>query len=311
MCAGSLTSFVFKDESVCSFLALDMENQKGVLPRTFRTMVNAFSWPDELQEYAQGLGYLQASGSSQFSEEGLLAILDIIGTNKSVVIVDLRQESHGFINGNAIYWYARRNWANVGKIKEQILVDELDSLEALRTENEITVHRILTKLEDGSPGVTRALQFPGGEVLSESDLAAKYNLGYVRFTVTDHIKPDDNVVDEFIELVKKLPDDAWLHFHCKAGKGRTTTFLTLYDMIRNAKNASFEDIVSRQFFIGGNDLMKVPSKDSWKHDSLYERTIFLKQFYDYCRENTDDFATSWSSWANANSTQNMSIDAMD
>lgn len=39
-------------------------------------------------------------------------------------------------------------------------------------------------------------------------------------------------IDEFIKLYKSLPKDAWLHFHCEAGKGRTTTFLAMYDMMK-------------------------------------------------------------------------------
>ena len=41
-----------------------------------------------------------------------------------MLIVDLRQESHGFLNGNAISWYGTRNAANEGKIGRQIEAEQ-------------------------------------------------------------------------------------------------------------------------------------------------------------------------------------------
>jgi len=75
--------------------------------------------------------------------------------------------------------------------------------------------------------------------------------------VTDHVRPLDDAVDRFILAVRALPDGAWTHFHCEAGLGRTTTFMVLYDMLRNANRVSLEDIVRRQKILShGYDVLQ-------------------------------------------------------
>lgn len=73
---------------------------------------------------------------------------------------------------------------------------------------------------------------------------------YVRFTATDHLWPDAGEIERFRRFAANLPKDAWLHFHCVAGEGRTTAFMTMYDMLKNP-DVPYEDIVLRQLRIGG------------------------------------------------------------
>jgi hypothetical protein len=66
------------------------------------------------------------------------------------------------------------------------------------------------------------------------------------------------------------------------------------DMLRNAKNVSFEDIIHRQHILGGINLAKKKSK---KPDILKEkaqsRLTFLGEFYEYAKANTQE---SWLVW---------------
>lgn len=128
-------------------------------------------------------------------------------------------------------------------------------------------------------------------VQTEEELAKSLGMSYLRITVTDHEKPLDDQVDLFVESVRNLPQDTWLHFHCRGGAGRTTTFMAMYDMMHNANNVSFEDIMKRQNLIGGSDLLKSEDKDESQ-----DRSDFMNKFYDYCKENQDGFQTSWSQW---------------
>jgi hypothetical protein len=114
--------------------------------------------------------------------------------------------------------------------------------------------------------------------------------------VTDREAPTDAEVDRFIRLVRELPDGEWLHFHCKAGHGRTTAFMAMYDMMRNAKKVSLDDILKRQFLIGGIDLAADPLKDDWRYDGAVSRRKSLERFYQYCKANNDGFKQSWSEW---------------
>jgi protein-tyrosine phosphatase len=107
-------------------------------------------------------------------------------------------------------------------------------------------------------------------------------------------------VDRFILAVRALPADGWVHFHCRAGKGRTTTFITLYDMLRNAGRVSLEDIVHRQsLLIGDYNLLELAGQSGWKAGLASERADFVRAFYDYARANPGGSQQMWSEWLKA------------
>src|SRR5699024_9236360 len=136
--------------------------------------------------------------------------------------------------------------------------------------------------------------------ITEKDLVEQEGLNYLRYCVTDHHKPDNKVVDQFVEFAKNIPESMWLHFHCRGGVGRTTTFMTIYDMMKNAENLRYEDILERQQLIGGRDMYKL-AKNSDKHIAAVERLSFILKFYNYCIENKNNgFKRSWSEWLSNN-----------
>ncbi|QXE17999.1 phosphatase [Clostridium sp. 001] len=225
-----------------------------------------------------GLANLNISGSSQFSENSLILIKQSLGDAMPIIIVDLRQESHGFINGIAISWSGNRNKANKGLTKEEVLFDENTRLQSILLNKPLSIgNKILIpkKVED------------------EEKLVESYGMSYMRIPVTDKERPTNDMVDYFIKFVKSLPKNTWLHFHCKGGVGRTSTFMVMYDMMKNAKNVSLQNIMNRQVLLGGKDLLR---------DELYlmnrskQRAKLIERFYIYCVENDDNFKTTWSQW---------------
>lgn len=102
---------------------------------------------------------------------------------------------------------------------------------------------------------------------------------YLRLHVTDHRAPGARVVDQFVRFVSALPQGAHLHFHCRGGKGRTATFLALFDMLANARRVSFDAIVTRQAALSAYDLRRLPEEGSPKRPHLLERWRFLARFY--------------------------------
>lgn len=268
-------------------LILYMENVYE-LPARFRMATNDF--PSGLKEYPsnQGLAELNLSGSGQFSEEGLHKIKDII-PKKKLLLVDLRQESHGFINGMAVSWFSNRDWSNKDKTPEEVEADQAHRLESALLQRLVIIYRkkifpFLLRVEN---------------VKSEDQLSKELGVSYARLYITDHIKPKNEDVNAFIELVKDLDSETWLHIHCAGGKGRTTTFMVMYDMMRNANQVSYEDIMERQLLISGKDLRK-STHDSWKHEYAMERIRFLKKFYRYAKEHPK-FEKNWSTWIKENS----------
>jgi protein-tyrosine phosphatase len=107
----------------------------------------------------------------------------------------------------------------------------------------------------------------------------------------------DEEVDRFILAIRALPENGWAHFHCEAGRGRTTTFMVLYDMLRNATQVSLNDIVRRQRLIGYDyDVLRPADPGSWKAPYTDDRTAFVRAFYDYARANPGGSPQLWSEW---------------
>lgn len=278
-----------------SLLILNMKNER-VLPRNFRTTQSPFKM-GETHSFPtrKGLDELKVSGSSQFSEKGFEAILDRLGHPSCLFVIDLRQESHGFLNGDAVSWYAPKNWGNVNKSLYDIRSGEKQLLNEALTQNQIDLFVIVKKDVEGRKlpeATSRPLTVD--EVTTEEELVNRYGAKYIRMPVTDHLRPPNEVVDHFVAFIRHLPPHCWVHLHCAAGMGRTTTFMAMYDMIKNAKQVSYEDILKRQWLIGGAHLNK-PVKNVWKAPHTTARINFLKQFYEYCRLNQD---VSWSTFVN-------------
>jgi protein-tyrosine phosphatase len=120
---------------------------------------------------------------------------------------------------------------------------------------------------------------------------------YVRVALRDHTRPLDDAVDRFIVAVRALPENAWAHFHCEAGLGRTTTFMVLYDMLRNATRVSLEDIVRRQKLLSFDyDVLRPVGPGNWKAPYVEDRIAFARVFYDYARANPNGRPQLWSEW---------------
>lgn len=265
-------------------LVLNMENE-AVLPRKFRMTTDAL----DSNVPAIGLDKLNASGSSQFSEMSLHKVLEAIPA-QNVCIVDLRQESHGFIDGNAVGWLGARNWANLDKSLKEVEEDECARLSHVLSEGSATIHT--KKL----PHLFSVIKVR--EAIVESELVHRAGARYIRIPVTDHMRPTDAVVDRFVAFVNALEPNTWLHFHCSAGKGRATLFLILYDIMRNAKQVPLLDILVRQNALGGKDYTEPADLSSWKFPYDYEKRQFIEKFYLYCCQN--DSGMTWSEWLSHN-----------
>lgn len=225
-----------------------------------------------------GLSSLNISGSAQFSEFTLPLIIDKLDTPFPKTVIDLRQESHGFINGLPVSWSNSKNNANMGLTREEVLSTEANALASIKLNSPISFYNI----PDGT--------IIPKKVQSEEELVKSNSLSYIRIPVTDGKIPTDNMVDYFVEMVKNQPKNTWLHFHCKAGMGRTTTFMIMYDMMKNYNKASADDIIKRQLELANFD------EDHIKSFYKNERIDFLQNFYKYCKETGDSFTVKWSNW---------------
>jgi len=263
------------------------------LPRSFRTTNDPLKTDKGEPPALTGLSDLRASGSGEFTADGLKLLLG--KTHGPVTIFDLRQETHIFINGLPVSWYASRDWANVGRSQSAIEADEASRVELLKTGSEIEI-RPGDPVKKGANSVAPQ-QVTVERAGTEREIAGAAGASYVRVAVTDHARPLDDEVDQFVLAVRGLPENAWAHFHCEAGRGRTTTFMVLYDMLRNANRASLEDIVRRQKILGYDyDVLHPAEPGDWKAPHTADRAAFVRAFFDYARANPGGRPKLWSEW---------------
>ena len=111
-------------------------------------------------------------------------------------------------------------------------------------------------------------------------------MDYKRFYVTDRRFAEPEVLDEFLKWICALPENTWIHFHCRGGKGRTTTFMMIYDIWKTKASLPFETYLKRQTKIGGTDLAFTDRKQEYLKIHATKRFEMLKRFYDYVKINS-------------------------
>jgi Inositol hexakisphosphate len=269
------------------------------LPRNWRTTDDPLTpGPSEARSARLGLRDLRASGSGEFTPEGLELVL--ARTRGPVTVFDLRQETHIFVNDLPVSWYASHDWANVGRTQSEIEADEAARVASLKPGSEIDVRRG-HPVKHGNANSVPPQQVTVERASIEGDVVQSAGASYVRITVIDHTRPLDGEVDRFILAVRALPENAWAHFHCEAGLGRTTTFMVLYDMLRNANRVSLEDIVRRQKLLShGYDVLQPDEPGNWKAPYWADRAAFIRVFYDYARANPNGRPKLWTEWLKSN-----------
>lgn len=231
-----------------------------------------------------GLDNLNISGSQQFSKVNLDLILNFINTPLPIINVDLREESHGFANGLPISFMNKNNDANKGLSTEQVLLKEDNDLKSIKLNTPLTFYN--------HPNIT----ITPTEVETENKLVNNKSLGYIRIPVTDGTLPNDDIADYFIKSIKQSPTNSWFHFHCKEGIGRTTTFMIMYDMMKNYKVATANEIINRQISLANFDANEIKDLTSAR------RLGFWQKFYEYCEKNGDNFTNTYSDFIKSLST---------
>jgi hypothetical protein len=266
-------SILFSFNSIVSYanpisnvnIVLDTSGTHG-LPNHFRKSTDKISSTKAQNLNLSGLDKLNISGGGQFSETGLSLIKNSIDNKFPITVIDLREESHGFINGLPISWANAKNSANQGLTPEAIFADENSKLNAIPFNEPIILYN------------SKDTIIPS-KVQSELDLTKANSLSYIRIPVTDGHLPSNDMVNYFIDIVKNQPENSWFHFHCKEGIGRTTTFMIMYDIMKNCKEVSLNDIITRQIL-----LSQINEKDA---NDFYSgrRFEFLSNFYNKCKSN--------------------------
>jgi hypothetical protein len=281
----SISTLALSDQASRPLLVIDAKNT-STLPFRYRQCTSSYLSTLAQQVEAQGipipsregLDDLHISGSGQFSKKQLKEILK--RTPGQVYIVDLRQESHGYLDGDAISWYQGTDNINEGLALKEITAREQSLLAKLRVLKKTIVHEIKKKVAN-TITQANAISMPVNSVMSEAKLARFENVHYIRFPVTDHGSPSPEILAQFITFYNNLPPNAHLVIHCRGGKGRTTFFMAVCDILKNGHRLSFEDILLRQYLLGGRDILadSTPPETNDQEQGPYDRFALLKSLY--------------------------------
>lgn len=219
---------------------------------------------------------LNISGSAQFTPKQVKSIIDDINSN-DILFVDLRQESHGFINNLAFSYFGDSKVLNYELGPIEVLKNENALLSSIPLHSKVTIYKKSDKIYKTIKAKT---------ISNEEGLISSCNAKYLRLPVKDESIPSKEIVDDFVTLIKNKPKDLHIHFHCAHGVGRTTQFMILYQIMNNSDNLSLKEISEYQIKEGGIDLMH-----------LKERAEFLNNFYKYVEENkASNYEIPYSKW---------------
>lgn len=239
----------------------------------------------------KGLRAIRMAGCAQFSQDQLQPLLTRLSDDfngikpHDVYVFDLREESHGFVQGHAIDWYlVDRNNINASAAYEAVVADEYGRLQSLGEKPCITVqdHPALKAKNH------RFYILSTQDIKSEQSIVQAAGAHYLRIPVTDHLGPELRDIDLFVAYMHTLPPTAVSLFHCRGGRGRTTSFMAMMDMWHNAANISFQDIINRHACSSGATPLSDFSrpKPKWKTEEAKKRLKLLEIFHAYARDMT-------------------------
>jgi len=239
---------------------------------------------------------LRASGSHQFDATMFADVVSRIADGvldlRRLLIVDLRQESHIFLDGRAVSWCADKDWSNVGQTTAWIAQDELGQLAKLSAAPDQLVYAIQKDAPDGRITVLATSTLHVTRAETEQMVVAAFQgqlaTSYLRIPVTDHCAPEDDAVRVLLGMMGNVDSTTWVHFHCHGGDGRTTTFLTMYDMLSFARLRSpdavppdLEHFRARQLQLFPYDVRPNPVLKRWQAPLSEVRWQRLEEFRKY------------------------------
>lgn len=223
---------------------------------------------------------INAIASAQFSEDELKKVRKKYPGEK-IVILDLRQESHGFINGKSVLWRSYFETINHGKTVSEIISDEKSRLKIAKKDKEIVISEVVER--DRSNGWYKTISpkiVTVNKVIIEKELAREKGFGYQRFPVRDFDKPDEKEFARMVHFIKNLPADEKIYVHCSVGKGgRSGMFLVAFDIIKNGKKTSLDEIFKRQNALGSAKLDEISEEEAWNIELAKARLKMLEDLY--------------------------------
>ena len=231
------------------------------------------------QDKLKGLQELNMAGGGQLTEEQMIKLKK--ETGGKLRIIDVRQEPHVYLDGLPVTWYksyitdikdVKNPQSGINSMKEM----ENEFVEFLNKNSTI----VTSKIHWGSEPVYELIeniQLSPTEILTNEQMAQKHNIEYNRFFIP--VFPESFQEKEFIELVDSISDDETVYVQCWDGTGRSTVFMTMFDILKNHE-VSLELIVERQASLGGINTSDLYPRESSRYKRSLDRKTYIERFYE-------------------------------
>ena len=236
----------------------------------FRTMQGNFSTRKKVD--LTGLRDLKASGGPIINFSKLRKKLH--RARGKIIIIDGMSEEHGYIGNisTTFFGYDYKGFNLLFFIRRLIFTN---------------TSKILSKYTN-----------------SEAIIAKNFYFDYKHIQIESKFLTPDKCVDEFVSYIDKVPDNMWIYFHCRHGKGRTSMMLAMYDIMKNAPTVALKDIVKRQHLLGSVNLFdtrywKIKGSKAYSSKTLEQRKKFIINFYTFICQRKAGGIKKWSDWHQA------------
>ena len=154
-----------------------------------------------------------ASGSAQYSLSQLQAMISQKVVTTPLVVVDLRQEFHGFLTVNpalygeteiAVGWFAERDWINVDKDLPSIVAFENRNLVTVSNSQNLAVYQITSKTPT-EDGICTATPNTVITTTTKTEQALTQSLGVGTFACPPRITAGHAITRSINSLLMKRP----------------------------------------------------------------------------------------------------------
>ncbi|PAB38999.1 protein-tyrosine phosphatase family protein [Pseudomonas savastanoi] len=213
-----------------------------------------------------------------------------------LTVLDLREESHAIVNGLPVTLRGPMDWANAGLPQVDGAARESAMITELKRAKSVTlVDANYVKGKKSNPQTTELKDL---NVQSEREVVTAVGATYRRVAITDHNRPSPEATDELVNIMRHcLQANESVVVHCNGGRGRTTTAMTMVDMLKNARNHSAETLIRRMAKLSYDyNMTDLGSISALKRPFLEDRLKFLHAFHDYARNNPSGLPLNWTQW---------------
>jgi predicted protein tyrosine phosphatase len=260
----------------------------------FRATSNLSKLPSGIEK--GGLSSLKLAGCERISSVEQVENIRAALGNGPLTVLDLREESHAIVNGLPVTLRGPMDWANAGLPKAEGSARESAMITKLkRTESVTLVDANYVKGKKSEPQTTELRNL---HVQSEQEVVTAGNATYRRVAITDHNRPSPEVTDELVDIMRHcLQENEAIVVHCNGGRGRTTTAMTMVDMLKNARNYSAQTIIERMAKLSYDyNMTDLDRVSAIKRPFLQDRLKFLHAFHDYAYNNPGGLPLNWTEW---------------